>query len=182
MSICVEAGGGELARVLVLLERAGDAADPQLHAAPHLGRHLAANHDVGDREAAAGLEHAEGFAQHAILVGREIDHAVGDDHVDGVVGQRDVLDLALQELDVLDAGLALILSRQRQHLVGHVEAVGLARRTDAPGRQQHVDAAARAEVEHGLAGFQLAPAPSDCRSRARLDARPRAVRRSCAAS
>ena len=41
--------------------------------------------------------------KHAVLVGRQIDHAVGDDHVHRVVRQRDVLDLALQELDVLDA-------------------------------------------------------------------------------
>ena len=56
---------------------------------------------------------------------------------------------------LFDAGLALVLARQRQHLVGHVEAVGLAGRADAPRRQQHVDAAARAEVEHDLARLQL---------------------------
>ena len=63
-------------------------------------RHLAAHDDVGDGEAAARLEHAEGLAQHAVLVGREVDDAVGDDDVHRVVGQRDVLDLALEELDV----------------------------------------------------------------------------------
>jgi hypothetical protein len=40
---------------LLLLERARDAADPQLHRASHLGRHLATHHDVADGEAAAGL-------------------------------------------------------------------------------------------------------------------------------
>ena len=75
--------------------------------------------------------------------------------VDRVVGQRDVLDLALQELDVLEAALALVLLGERQHLVGHVEAVGLAGRADAARREQHVDAAAGAEVEHRLAGLQL---------------------------
>ena len=34
------------------------------------------------------------------LVGRQVDDAVGDDDVDAAVGQRDVLDLSLQELDV----------------------------------------------------------------------------------
>ena len=42
-----------------------------------------------------------------------------------------------------------------EHLVGHVEAVGLAGRADAPGGEQDVDAAAGAEVEDGLALVQL---------------------------
>ena len=46
------------------LQRAGDAADPQLHAPPDVGRHLAAHDDVGDGEAAARLQHAERLAQH----------------------------------------------------------------------------------------------------------------------
>ena len=102
-----------------------------------------------------GSQHAEGFAQHAVLVGGEIDDAVGDDDVDGVVGQRDVLDFALQELDVVDAGLALVFAGKREHVVGHVEAVGFAGRADAPGGEQHVDAAAGAEIEHGLAGLEF---------------------------
>ena len=61
----------------------------------------------------------------------------------------------LQELDVRDAGLPLVLPRQRQHLVGHVEAVGLAGRPDAARREQDVDAAARSEVEHHLSLMQL---------------------------
>ena len=60
-----------------------------------------------------------------------------------------------EELDVLGAGAALVLVREREHLVGHVETVDLARRPDALGRQQHVDAAAGAEVEHRLAFVEL---------------------------
>ena len=81
---------GEQIAVLHLLERAGDAADPQLHVAPNFRRGVAAHDDVGHRESAAGFEHAERLAQHAPLVGREIDDAVRDDDVDRVVGKRDV--------------------------------------------------------------------------------------------
>ena len=56
---------------------------------------------------------------------------------------------------LVDARLPLVLARQREHLVGHVEPVRLAGRADAPRRQQHVDAAAGAEIEHGLARLQL---------------------------
>ena len=78
---------------------------------PDRRRHLAAHDHVGDGEAAARLQHAERLAQHAVLVGREVDDAVRDDDVDRVVGQRDVLDLALQELDVGEPALALVLAR-----------------------------------------------------------------------
>ena len=105
-----------------------------------------------------GFKHAEGFAQDVVLVGGKIDDAVGDDDVDGVVGQRDVLDLALQEFDVVDAGLALVLVGEGQHFVGHVETVGLAGGPDAPRREQDVDAAAGAEIQHGFAGFSWASA------------------------
>ena len=60
-----------------------------------------------------------------------------------------------RNVDVLEAALALVLLRDGQHLVGHVEAERLARRPDAARREQHVDAAAGAEVEHGFAGLQL---------------------------
>ena len=150
-----EARGGELGAVVVLGERARDAARPQLHAPADGGRHLAPHHDVGNREAPAGPQHAEGLAQHAVLVAGEVDHAVGDDHVHARAGQRDVLDLAAQELDVREPALRLVLLGEGQHLVGHVEPVGLAGGAHALRREQHVDAAAGAEVEHGLAGLQL---------------------------
>jgi hypothetical protein len=44
---------------------------------------------------------------------------------------------------------------ERQHLVRHIEPIGFASRRDAPCRQQHVDAPARAEVEHGFARLEL---------------------------
>ena len=94
----------------------------------------------------------------------EVDDAVGDDHVHRGIGERDRLDVALQELDVLDAGLALVLAGERQHLVGHVQAVRLAGRARraapraarrcrrrSPGRAPPRPRAAR-------------PAPSGCRS------------------
>ena len=85
-------------------------------------------------------------------------------------GSGMLFDLALEELDVLHAGFALIFPRQRQHLVGHVEAIGLAGWADALGREQHVDAAARTQVEHGLARIQL-------RQRRRIAASQRGLQR-----
>ena len=67
--------------------------------------HLAASHNIGHRKASSRLEDSESFSQNAVFVCGEIDDAVGNNHVNGVVGQRNVLNLALQELDVLNARL-----------------------------------------------------------------------------
>src|SRR5919108_1094206 len=76
----VEACLGELVAIFLLLERAGDAADPELDAAADRRRHLAAHDDVGPGESAARLQHAKRLGEHAVLVAGEIDDAVGDDH------------------------------------------------------------------------------------------------------
>jgi hypothetical protein len=58
-------------------------------------------------------------------------------------------------VDVRDAGLALVGAGQREHLVGHVEAVGGPGGADAARGEQDVDAAAGAEVEDGLSGAEV---------------------------
>jgi hypothetical protein len=72
-----------------------------------------------------------------------------------VLSGRGMLSMAFQEFDVLRAGLALVFVGQREHFVGHVEAVGFAGWPHAPGGEQHVDAAARAQIKHSFAGAQL---------------------------
>ena len=80
--------------------------------------------------AAARLQHAERFAEHLRLVGHQIDHAVRDDHVGRVVGDRQVLELAEPEFHIGGADLGGILARLLEHLVRHVDA------DDAPRRRQ----------------------------------------------
>ena len=111
--------------------------------------------DVADAQAAAWLEDPEGLGEHRRLVHRQVDHAVGDHHVHRGGGEGDLLDVALEELDVGRAGLGGVAARQGEHLLGHVQPVRLARGAYPPGRQQHVDAAAGAKVQHDLALAQL---------------------------
>src|SRR2546427_3898272 len=91
-----------------------------------------------------------GLAQNRVFVRREVDHAVADDHVNGRVRQRHVLHLAFEKLDIPHAGLARVFPRQLQHFVRHVQSVGLSCGAYAPGREQHIDAPAGAEVEDGF--------------------------------
>ena len=50
-----------------------------------------------------------------------------------------LLDLALQKLEVRQTRLPLILAREHQHLVGHVQAIRLAGGADALGGEQDID-------------------------------------------
>ena len=60
-----------------------------------------------------------------------------------------------KKLHVFHSGFALILPRQGQHFVSHVEAVRFACRSNALGGKQHVDAAAGAQIEDGFAGAEF---------------------------
>jgi hypothetical protein len=72
--------------------------------------------DVADPDPAAGAQHTERLGQHAGLVGGQVDHAVGDDHVHGGFGQRDVLDVAGQELGVVYPGLRGVVPGEGDHV------------------------------------------------------------------
>src|SRR4249920_3481577 len=140
---------------LVERQRAGDASDEAPSLGPRRGREVIGRHDVADPDPAARLEHATHLLEHRELVCGQVDHAVRDDHVDARVRQRDVLDVALEELDVLGARVGCVAPGEIEHLVGHVEPVRVAGRPDPSRREQHVDPAARTQVEHGLALAQL---------------------------
>ena len=129
-----EPGRGERLLELGAGERAGDAAGPLLHVGACRVVHVLVGDHVGHGEAPARLEHARGLAQDLLLVAGEVDDAVGDDDVDGGVGQRDLLEVALEELGVLDAGRGGVGAREREHLVGHVEPDRAAARARRAGR------------------------------------------------
>src|SRR5882672_10041924 len=150
-----ETGGIKLVAVFVLLECAGDAADPEFHTFANVSGDFTANDDIGDGKAAAGFQHAEGFAEDTILVAGKIDDAVGDDDVDGVVRQRNVFDGAFQKLDIFDAGFFLVLAGKREHFVGHVQTVSFAGRADSSRGEDDVDAAAGSEIKNDFTGLEL---------------------------
>ena len=94
ISICSNTARA-LGAIFVLFQSACDAAHPGKHASANLRQDLAASDDVGYSETASGLEDSESFAQDFIFIGRKVDDAVGNNYVDRVIGQRNVLDFAL---------------------------------------------------------------------------------------
>ena len=109
-------------------ERTGDAAGPapSLSALAGVSQSSATTSLIPIRP--PGLSTRAISAKHRRLVAGEVDHAVRDDDVDALSWQRDRLDVPLQEVGVGHARLGGVSPRQREHLVGHVEAVGDARR------------------------------------------------------
>ena len=66
-----------------------------------------------------------------------------------------MLNLAFQELNVVQPRFALVFVGQGKHFISHVEPVSFARGPDTLRAEQYVDAAAGAKIEHYLAGIQL---------------------------
>jgi hypothetical protein len=147
----LEARGLETRLVLALRERAGNAADVGAARGPLLGLEAVLGDDVGDSDPPAGLQHPGELCEDRRLVRRQVDDAVGDDDVDRVGREGDVLDDAAEEDRVPHAGLVSVAACQGKHLLGHVEAVGDAGRPDPLRREDDVDAASGAEIEHRLA-------------------------------
>src|SRR6516164_1261952 len=87
----LKTGLGEFGHIFFIAQSPGDAASPKLQVFLDFARYVAPDHHIGDREAAAWFEHAKRFLEHAVLVTRKVDHAVGDDHVHRSIRQRNVL-------------------------------------------------------------------------------------------
>jgi hypothetical protein len=86
---------------------------PRRPARPDPRGELILGDHVGDADAVAGLEDAEGLGEHGWLVGGEVDHAVGDDHVDRLGRQGDGLDLAPLRKSTFPASASAALARAR---------------------------------------------------------------------
>jgi hypothetical protein len=119
----------------------------------HFGREVVLFHGhVGDTQLSAGPEHPPAFGERACLARAQVEDAVGDDLVNAAVRQRDVLDIGVQRVDVLQARLRGGLGGAVEHGGQEVQSGDPAGRPGPPGGQDGVDAVAAAEVQDGVAG------------------------------
>jgi len=108
--------------------------------------------DVGQGEAPAGGQHAGGLDEDAGLVRAQVDHAVGDDHVERGVVERQLFQPAVDEPDVRGAGAQPVGLGTLG--VGHVDAGDLPGRPDPVGGGERVGARPAAQVQHPRARGQ----------------------------
>lgn len=88
-----------------------------------------------------GLRTRAALAQGAWLVAGGVDHAVGDHHVDALVGQRQLLEVPLAKLDVLHAGSTAL--RRASSSISSVMSIPIAR-PDGPTRRAEIRTSAPA--------------------------------------
>ncbi len=81
--------------------------------------------DVADAESPAWPQHSGDLGEHRVLVGCEHDDAVGDHDIDCAVIEWDVLDAAVEELDVGRACFGGVAAGQLDHLGGGIEPVDM---------------------------------------------------------
>jgi hypothetical protein len=89
---------------VVPVQRAAQAFAIQHRVIAQRRRHAAVGVDIGEVELAARLEQAMHLAQHRVLVGRQVDHAVRHHDIEAGVLQAQliqVLDVAEAEIDVV---------------------------------------------------------------------------------
>src|ERR1041385_361940 len=77
----LKACSGEFRSIVIFLEGAGNAADPQQNPFADFRMHRATRDYIRYGKTAAGLKDTESFAKNAILIGREIDDAIRNDDV-----------------------------------------------------------------------------------------------------
>ena len=149
-----EPGRLQQVAVLRLGQGAADAADPLFCLGPLTWVDAFVGGNVADAQSAAGAQNPERLGEDACLIGGQVDDAVGDDHVDLLVGQRDVLDMAVQEAGVGDSRLRCASTGEGEHVGAGVQAVGGADGADSAGGEQDVQAAAGTEIQDSLARLE----------------------------
>src|SRR5438093_5969390 len=97
----LESGQRQQPAVFTLFQGAGNASNLTLHLHSHLISNRSSAHDVRNGKPPARLQDPKRLSEHTPFVGREIDYAVGDDHIDRILGQWHIFDFSLEKPDIL---------------------------------------------------------------------------------
>jgi hypothetical protein len=100
------------------------------------------------------LQDPVGLGKDAGFVGGEVDDAVREDDLDAPVCHRQILDFPEAEFDIPVVALLRVGAGLGNHFRGHVHPDDPACFADLPPGEETVKAAAAAEVEDNLAGFE----------------------------
>ena len=140
--------------VIVEYQRPADAAHQRLEVVADRCRGLGSPRHVRDGQPPAGPEHPMDLAEGTVLVRNEVQHAIADHGIDGIVHDRQGLDFALAELDVAQAGFLRVGTGLFQHGIGHIDTDHPPGRPDLAGGKEAVEARPAAEVEYGFPRLQ----------------------------
>mmetsp|Transcript_19724 Transcript_19724/g.54859 ORF Transcript_19724/g.54859 Transcript_19724/m.54859 type:complete len:349 (-) Transcript_19724:167-1213(-) len=146
---------------VVPVEGAAEALAPQHLVLLQMHWHATVGVDIGEVELAAWLEKAQALLEDCLLIRAEVDDAVGDDDIEGLgleVEILELLEISLLELDVGESELLgvviLVLARHIELFICHVDADDLALGSDQLRGDVDVAAGTAAQIEH-VGAFQV---------------------------
>src|SRR6266542_4477487 len=134
----VESDVLEQPQELCLRQSAADSTGPQIDVAPYGIRQLRRDHDVRIEEATTRAEDPQHLGEGAPLVGREVQHAIGDDDIGGGALDRKVESVAAPQIDIGESRLGYPGLRLPEHRVRHVYSDGATLGPDRVRRQEKV--------------------------------------------
>jgi len=126
---------------------------PGFKAAGKMARQLTFQDDIGELEPAAWFQDAVNFGEEPLLVGREVDSTVRDNHVEAIAGIRYGFTVNLFDLDIFVAGPAEIIPGPSHHLFGEVDSADPAGLADQPPGDNEVETGSAADIEDCFALF-----------------------------
>ena len=103
---------------------------------------------------AAGSQNTESFSKHAFLLGRKIDHTIGDDYIHAFVCHRKSFNLAQAKFDIVESIPRRVLARFRQHFRSHVHTDYSPSWSDCTSRQETIESCAGSQIEDSLSCLQ----------------------------
>ncbi len=112
--------------------------------------------DVRYLNAAPGTKHTVDLFHHGHLVRAEVDDAVADHDIDGLVVHGQVLGQAFPDFDVREPGFAGAGGGLSAHRFGHIDGDHAPTAPDLTGGDKAIESGAAADVEHSLALLQVA--------------------------
>src|SRR5712672_11080 len=155
--------------IIVLLRGAPDAGSPEGRIADDAFGQLHLRHDVGDREPAARFQQSPDFAKHLRFVSGKIDDAIADHQIGQAIGQRSLLDIALDVSHVEEAVAVAQPLRLGSLLVLYVDTDNFAAGPHAQRGDERVHPRAAAEVDDGFARFWIGQVKIVADARERFD-------------
>src|SRR5262249_42247261 len=93
------------------------------------------------------FEHPKSLAKDLGFLRREVNHTVGDDHIDASIGHRQVLDLPEPKFHLRVAALCGVRTGFAKHFMRHVYANDSSGFPHGAGRQETIKAGPAAEIE-----------------------------------
>ena len=107
--------------------------------------------DVSELQMTARSKNARYLREHLLLVGTQVDDAIGDHHVGPAILDRQLFENAFTELDVSQSHGLRRLARLGQHLFRHVDADHVSLWTDLTSSDEAIEPCTGPKVYDALA-------------------------------